>query len=96
MSEQEFYNDDIITMVSDKGVEVDFVELADIEHDGKLYLVAEPVEPLEGSDETFPLVFLVEENGDDAKLSMELDEDIVDAVLQKFEELWEQSQNEEK
>lgn len=96
MSEQEFYNDDIITMVSDKGVEVDFVELADIEHDGKLYLVAEPVEPLEGSDETFPLVFLVEENGDEAKLSMELDEDIVDAVLQKFEELWEQSQNEEK
>lgn len=96
MSEQEFYNDDIITMVSDKGVEVDFVELADIEHDGKLYLVAEPVEPLEGSDETFPLVFLVEENGDEAKLSMELDEDIVDAVLQKFEELWEQSQDEEK
>ena len=96
MSEQEFYNDDIITMISDKGVEVDFVELADIEHDGKLYLVAEPVEPLEGSDETFPLVFLVEENGDEAKLSMELDEDIVDAVLQKFEELWEQSQDEEK
>ena len=91
MSEKEFYDDEIITMVSDKGVEVDFVELADIEYEGKVYLVAEPVEPLEGSDETFPLVFLIEEDGEDAKLTLEKDDDIVDAVLNEFDRLWEES-----
>lgn len=93
MAEKDFYSDDdIITMVSKDGKEVDFVELADLMYEGKYYLVAEPCEPFEGQEETFPMVFLVTEKGEDAELTVELNDDIVDAVLAKYEKLLDEAE----
>ncbi len=47
----EEYEDDIITLTTADGEEVDFVEIAGIAHDGKFYAILQPVELLDGMDD---------------------------------------------
>ena len=43
--------DDIVTLLSADGEEIDFVEIAGIALNGKFYAVLQPVELLEGMEE---------------------------------------------
>lgn len=92
----EFEDDDIITMVAQDGTEIDFIEIADIYHEDNYYVIAQPVELLEGMEEDSALVFKVEEdkNGE-TKFTIELDDDIVDAVFKEYDKLYEEAQNED-
>ncbi len=93
--EYQFEDDDIITMVAADGTEIDFIEIADIYYDENYYVIAQPVELLEGMDEDSAIVFKVEEtkNGD-TNFTVELDDDIVDAVFKEYDRLYEEAQEE--
>lgn len=81
-------NDDIITLLSATGEEIDFVEIAGIAHQGNFYAILQPVELLEGMDDDEALVFKVSrgENGED-KFEIELDDEIIDAVFKEYNRL---------
>ena len=49
-------DDDIVTLLSADGEEIDFVEIAGIALNGKFYAVLQPVELLEGMEEDEALV----------------------------------------
>jgi uncharacterized protein YrzB (UPF0473 family) len=95
----EFENDDdIITLLSATGEEIDFVEIAGILHKGNFYAILQPVELLEGMEDDEALVFKVSRNeaGED-KFEIVLDDEIIDAVFTEYNRLFDniQESNEE-
>lgn len=80
--------DDIVTLVSAEGDEVDFVEVAGIAYQGGFYAILQPVELLEGMEEDEALVFKVTrgKNGED-KFEIELDDTTIDAVFNEYNRL---------
>ncbi|MBQ8840951.1 MAG: DUF1292 domain-containing protein [Clostridia bacterium] len=94
IGEDEFADDDIVTLLSGDGEKIDFVEIAGIAHKGEFYAILQPVELLEGMSEDEALVFKVsrnEETGDD-KFEIVLDDEIIDIVFQKYNELLDNAQ----
>ncbi|MEG1581905.1 MAG: DUF1292 domain-containing protein [Clostridia bacterium] len=85
-------DDDIVTLISAEGKEIDFVEIAGIAYRGAFYAVLQPVELLEGMNEDEALVFKVVKgkNGDDS-FEIELDEAIIDAVFAEYQKLLEEA-----
>ena len=86
LNENEFEeDDDIITLLSAGGEEIDFVEIAGIAHKGNFYAILQPVELIEGMADDEALVFKVSrtENGED-KFEIELDDEIIDAVFAEY------------
>jgi len=83
-------NDDIVTLLSANGEEIDFVEIAGIAHNGNFYAILQPLHPLEGMEEDEGLVFKVTrgEDGED-KFELELDEEIIDVVFAEYGKLYE-------
>lgn len=80
--------DDIVTLLSADGEEIDFVEIAGIAHKGKFYAILQPVELIEGMSEDEALVFLVERGeNDEDKFTIELDDEIIDAVFAEYNRL---------
>ncbi len=82
------FDDDIITLLSATGEEIDFVEIAGIAHKDNFYAILQPVELIEGMAEDEALVFKVSrtENGED-KFEIELDDEIIDAVFSEYNRL---------
>ena len=81
-------DDDIITLLSANGEEIDFVEIAGIAHKGNFYAILQPVELIEGMDDDEAFVFKVSrtEKGED-KFEIELDDEIIDAVFTEYNRL---------
>ena len=94
--EDEFADDDIVTLLSANGEEIDFVEIAGIVHNGKFYAILQPVELLDGLDDDEALVFEVSrgEDGED-KFSIVTDDEILDIVFEKYNELLDKANSEE-
>lgn len=95
IGEDEFENDDVITLTSGDGEEIDFIEIAGIAHQGEFYAILQPVELLEGMADDEALVFHVtrnEETGDD-KFEIVIDDEIIDIVFQKYNELLDNAQS---
>ena len=88
IGEDEFANDDIVTLRSADGEEIDFVEIAGIAHKGQFYAILQPTELVEGMAEDEALVFKVErlEDGSD-RFSIELDDEIINAVFESYYKL---------
>ena len=86
--DDEFADDDIVTLLSANGEEIDFVEIAGIAHQGKFYAILQPVELLDGMEDDEALVFEVTrgEDGED-KFSIVTDDEIIDIVFEKYNEL---------
>ncbi len=80
--------DDIVTLLSASGEEIEFVEIAGIAYHGCFYAILQPVELIEGMAEDEALVFKVSrgENGED-KFEIELDDEIIDAVFAEYNRL---------
>ena len=95
IGEDEFANDDIVTLRSATGEDIDFVEIAGIAHDGNFYAILQPVELLDGMNDDEALVFLVtrDEEGND-KFEICLDDDIIDAVFKEYNRLLDNMQEE--
>ena len=88
-------DDDIVTLLSADGEEIDFVEIAGIAHAGKFYAILQPVELPEGMDEDEALVFLVERGADgEDKFTIELNDKVIEAVFAEYERLLEQANDE--
>ena len=89
----EEYADDIVTLMTESGEEVDFVEIAGIAHNGKFYAILQPVELLEGMDDDEALVFEVVRNADGSDgFNVVLDDEIIDAVFAEYNRLLDESQ----
>lgn len=86
--------DDIVTLLSVTGEEIDFIEIAGIAHKGSFYAILQPVELIHGMRDDEALVFKVSraENGED-KFEIELDEDIIDAVFKEYYRLLDEMEN---
>ena len=81
-------DDDIITLTTGDGEEVDFVEIAGIAYKGNFYAILQPVELLEGMDEDEALVFKVERGaGDEDNFQIVTDDDIINAVFDEYNRL---------
>ncbi len=83
--------DDIVTLTSANGEEIDFVEIAGIAYRGNFYAILQPVELLDGMDDDEALVFKVTRgrNGEDS-FNIELDDAIIDAVFKEYNKLLDQ------
>lgn len=89
MANEEVYeNDDIITLKSADGENIDFIEIAGIALKGSFYVILQPVELLEGMSDDEALVFKLErlESGED-KYTIVLEDEIVDAVFEEYYKL---------
>ncbi len=88
-------SDDIVTLLSANGEEIDFVEIAGIAHKGNFYAILQPVELIEGMADDEALVFKVErcDDGSD-KFEIVLDDEIIDAVFKAYYELLDKAQDE--
>lgn len=89
-------DDDIVTLLSATGEEIDFVEIAGIAHKGNFYAILQPVELLDGMADDEALVFKVTRNADgNDKFEIELDDDIIDVVFAEYNKLLDNIQNQE-
>ncbi len=88
--------DDVVTLLSDNGEEIDFVEIAGIAYKGNFYAILQPVELLEGMEDDEALVFKVSRNEDGSdKFEIELDDSIIDAVFVEYNKLLDEAQGDE-
>ena len=72
---------EIITIVGDKGEELEFVELATILYEDNRYIVLDPLEEIEGMEEGDVLIYRVDDEGAYHNVD---DERVVEAVFDKF------------
>lgn len=87
-------DDDIVTLLSADGEEIDFVQIAGIKLDSGFYAILQPVELLDGMDEDEALVFEVTDNGDDENgFQIVTDDHIIDAVFAEYNRLLDEAEN---
>ena len=88
MEHMENDDDDIVTLLSAEGEEIDFVEISGIAYKGSFYAILQPVELLDGMDDDEALVFKVTRGKDgEDKFEIELDDSIIDAVFAEYNKL---------
>ena len=88
MEHMEEDDDDIVTLLSANGEEIDFVEIAGIAYKGSFYAILQPVELLDGMDDDEALVFKVTRGKDgEDKFEIELDDSVIDAVFAEYNKL---------
>lgn len=86
-------DDDIITLMTAEGEEVDFVEVAGIAYRGNFYVILQPVELLDGMEDDEALVFKVSRGKDgEDKFEIELDDAIIDAVFEEYNRLLDEAE----
>lgn len=96
MSYNDYEDDDIVTLMSADGEEIDFVEIAGIAYNGKMYAILQPVELLDGMDDDEALVFKVTQNRDgEDNFEIETDDDIIDAVFEEYNRLLDEAEEEQ-
>ena len=86
--------DDIITLTSENNEEIDFVNIAQIVYQSKIYAILQPVELLDGMDEDEAFVFEVktDEEGQNS-FTIVTDDEIVDEVFSRYNQLLEEKLN---
>ena len=93
MEHMEEDDDDIVTLLSANGEEIDFVEIAGIAHKGSFYAILQPVELLDGMDDDEALVFKVTRGKDgEDKFEIELDDAVSDAVFAAYNKLLDEAE----
>ena len=86
-------DDDIITLLTAEGEEVDFIEIAGIAYRGNYCVILQPVELLDGMEEDEALVFKVSRGKDNQdKFEIELDDAIIDAVFEEYNKLLDEAE----
>ena len=82
---------DVILLTNDRGERVGFEPVATVPYRDGLYMILRPVTPMEGADEGDAFVFSVTQvDGDQPEdsgsyLTMETDDEIIDAVFNLYE-----------
>ena len=87
-------DDDIVTLMTANGEEVDFVEIAGIAYGGNFYAILQPVELLDGMDDDEALVFKVSRGPDgEDKFDIEMDDFIIEKVFEEYNRLLDEQLN---
>lgn len=77
-----------LTLTTNDGKDVDFMEIAQIYLDEELYLILQPVELFDGMEEDEALVFHVTAGLDGSeRLDLVYDEELTDKVFVEYEKL---------
>lgn len=77
-----------LTLTTNEGQDVDFMEIAQIYLEEETYLILQPVELFDGMDEDEALVFHVTLGLDGTeRLDMVYDEELTDKVFEEYEKL---------
>ncbi len=93
MEHMEEDDDDVVTLLSADGEEIDFVEIAGIAYRGSFYAILQPVELLDGMDDDEALVFKVTRGKDgEDKFEIELDDSVIDAVFAEYNKLLDEAE----
>ena len=80
--------DSIVTLLGEDGIEHNFIEVAQIEYQEKLYLILQPLELLDDMAEDEALVFRVDPtDGENARFELELNEEVIDEVFKIYYQL---------
>lgn len=81
-------DDEIVTLISQDGEEIDLIEIANIIYKGNFYSVLQPVPLIEGMQQDEALVFNVtrDEEGKE-HFEIELDEAIIEEVFQEYQKI---------
>ncbi len=88
--------DDIVTLLSDDGKEVNFIDIARIEYQGNTYEIMQPEELPENLAEDEALLFLVTEDESGAdRYDIVEDEDILDAVFDEYNRMYDEDMAED-
>ena len=86
-------DENIITLTSEAGEEIAFLQIAGIAYRGDFYAILQPVELLDGMADDEALVFKVERTPDGAdRFAIELNDDVVDAVFEIYNELLDEAE----
>ena len=86
--------DDIITLTSENNEEIDFVNIAQIVYQSKIYAILQPVELLDGMDEDEAFVFEVKTDEESQNsYTIVTDDEIVDEVFSRYNQLLEEELN---
>ena len=94
ISEDEFATDDIVSLYTQDGEKIDFVEIAGIAHKGEFYAILQPVELIPGMAEDEAIVFHVSRNEDGTdKFDIVLDDEIIDAVFASYNKMLDNIEN---
>lgn len=95
-SDAEFTDEDIITLTSDDGEELDFYHEATVEYNDEWFVFLHPVEKMEeiSDDEIIIFKLVKNENGEDALDPIE-DEELLDNVYKEYVKLVESYEDEE-
>ena len=94
---QDNMEDDIITLTSANGEDIDFIEIAGIAYKDGFYAILQPVELLPEMEDDEALVFKVtrREDGSD-KMDLVADDEIIDAVFGEYYRLLDELEEREK
>lgn len=88
--------EEVITLATPDGEEVDFTEIAAVEFEDKLYVIMQPVELFEGMEDDEALVFAVtDENEEDARFDVVSDDRIIDGVFAEYYKLLDEQEADE-
>lgn len=92
--EYDYGDEDIVTLVSPDGEEMDFAEIAQIEYEGKTYSLLQPLEELEDGEEDDVYVFRLfsDENGEE-NFEYVSDDAVIDAVFEEYNRLADAEEN---
>lgn len=87
-------DDDIVTLRSQTGEDIDFIEIAGIAYEGSFYAILQPVQLLDGMADDEALVFKVVrgEDGNDI-FEIVLDDNIIDGVFEQYGILYDKAHN---
>ena len=85
---------DPIILYGESGEEIAFEQIALIPLEGRVYVIMQPVELLEGMSDDEALVFEILERDGEAVLDVVLDDEIIDAVFAKYDILWHEANEE--
>ncbi|MBQ6849036.1 MAG: DUF1292 domain-containing protein [Clostridia bacterium] len=77
-------NDDNIVLYDDKDTATEFVQIAVIGLNGKIYPLLQPAQPMEGLGEDEALVFVIDEIDGEECLYIETDEAVIDEVFREY------------
>ena len=85
--------DDVIVLLTNDGEEIEFVEVAGINLEGNFYIIMQPVVLLDGMRDDEAFVFLRTYENDNEQYSLELDDEIIDRVFEKYYRMLDEKSN---
>jgi uncharacterized protein YrzB (UPF0473 family) len=78
-------NEETITLTDDDGKEVDFFQVACIEHKGEIYAILQPAEKLDGFADDEVAIFKILEEDEENDLFLPVDDEkLLDALFEEY------------